>query len=68
LLRKYERVKDPTEIKAWLMAYHGEAPGQQVMYVFIVWAISDPDGFIAITDGFTDGEQKIFSERFAELP
>jgi len=66
LLRKYERVKDPKEIRAWLMAYHGEAPGQQVMYSFVDWAISNPDGFIAITDGFTDGEQKIFVEGFSD--
>jgi hypothetical protein len=66
LLRRYERVKDPKEIRAWLMAYHGEAPGQQVMYSFVEWAISNPDGFITITDGFTDGEQEKFSERFSD--
>jgi hypothetical protein len=58
LLRKYERVKDPKEIRAWLMAYHGEAPGQQVMYVFAAWAISNPDGFIAITDGLRTARRK----------
>jgi hypothetical protein len=66
LLRKYERVKDPKEIRAWLLDYHGEADGQEVMYSFVAWAISNPDGFIAITDGFTDDEQKIFAERFSD--
>jgi hypothetical protein len=66
LLRKYERGKDPKEIRAWLLDYHGEAPGQQVMYSFVDWAISNPDGFIAITDGFTDDEQKIFVERLSD--
>src|SRR5262245_41886977 len=66
LLRKYERVKDPKEIRAWLTAYHGEADGQQVMYSFADWAISNPEGFIAITDGFTDGERKSFAEGFSD--
>jgi hypothetical protein len=38
----------------------------KVMYSFVDWAISNPDGFIAITDGFTDGEQKIFVEGFSD--
>ena len=32
LLKKYERVKDPKEIRTWLLASHGDADGQEVMY------------------------------------
>ena len=38
-------VNDETVIK-WLEAYHGEAPGHQVMLTFARWGIENPPDFV----------------------
>jgi hypothetical protein len=51
ILRKYKFTKNPTEIRNWLLEYHGEAPRQEVFYTFVDWSLSNQSDFISIIGG-----------------
>ncbi len=65
ILKTYERTRDPKEINSWLIDYHGEAPGHQVMTTLVQWSLEHQSDFITIIDGIRQDKQHEFVEKFA---
>ena len=64
LLATYERTGDAVPLRKWFTAYHGEAPGHQVMMSLGVWSCNNLRRFLALSEGFTFQERETFYERF----
>jgi hypothetical protein len=63
VLRGYLRSGNPGPARHWLVTYHGEAPGSQVMYTFVGWAARNPTGAENIVAGLSGEETKRLAER-----
>jgi hypothetical protein len=49
----------------WLTTYHGEAPSQQVMYVFVDWAFTHEVDFLDILSRIDDREIDLLVDRLS---
>jgi hypothetical protein len=50
-------------VREWLLAYHGEAPGSQVMNTFVLWAVNNKQGAEQLVAGLSDRQQQDIAAR-----
>ena len=55
----------PSTVRAWLLEYHGEAPGMEVAGVFMRWSIEHRAKAEKLGAGFTSEEQERLAARVA---
>jgi hypothetical protein len=65
VLQRYERTRDDEEVLSWIIRYHGEATGHQVMMTLAAWSLEHPDEFVALTGRLPPDQQESFVERFS---
>jgi len=57
LLGDYGPGRDPKPVQAWLSRSHGEAPGSEVMNVFVAWALKNRRSAEAIMENFPSAQE-----------
>lgn len=62
-LAAYTRTGDPGEMRARLLAYHGDAPGTQVMLSLEKWSLAHQSQFLTLLEGLAPGPRRRVLER-----
>jgi hypothetical protein len=65
VLQAYERSGDVGKVHKWLIEYHGEGPGMQVMFTLGQWSVRHPDAFIQLIDAFPKDKYPTFVMQFS---
>jgi hypothetical protein len=65
LLENYKSGYDAKPVLIWLTGSHGEAPGSEVMNVFLRWAVSNPVSAEAVTKDLASRDEGALARRVA---